>query len=204
MFASFLVSSLVCSAPALADELYPAAPPKDSAFVRVIQASSEVTSSPAKVGDQSLGKVEFGDITSYVVVPGGSHDASLGAVSSTLEFSAGEFYTVVASGSALTLIQDPRSTSLAKANIYLYNLTDQPSAKLTTGDGKVEVITGVAGGAQGDRAVNALTTDLAVWLGETRIATFPAVSLERSRAYSAVITAAPDGPKAVWVTNSTR
>ena len=204
MLASLLLSSLVVSAPASADELYPAAPPKDSAFVRVIQASAEARPGAAQVGDQSLGVVEFGDITSYVVVPHGQHATVLGTASGTLRFSAGEFYTVVAHGSGLKAIEDPRSTSLAKANIYLYNFTAEAGAKLTTGDGKVEVITGVAAGAQGDRAVNALTTDLSVWLGETRVATFPAISLERSRAYSAVLTAAPDGPKAVWVTNSTR
>ena len=204
MLASLVFSSLVFTAPASADELYPAAPPKDAAFVRGIQASAQATTGPAKVGDKDLGKVEFGDITPYVVVSGGQHATALGGVSGTLDYSAGEFYTVVAHGSELKLIQDPRSTSLAKANIYLYNFTDQAGAKLGTGDGKVEVITGVGPWAQGDRAVNALTTDLAVWIGDTQIATFPAVTLERSRAYSAVITSAPDGPKAVWVTNSTR
>lgn len=204
VLSSLVLSSLVLSTRAMAEDLYPPAPPKDSAFVRIIQVDASAKPGPAKVGAQDLGTLEPGGITSYVVVPGGSAETQLGALSATLTYSTGEFYTVAPVAGALQVIQDARNTSLAKASIQLYNFTDQPDAKLTTGDGTVEVITGVAAGAHGDRAVNALTTDLAVWLGDQKVASFPSISLERSRAYSAVLTDSPDGPTAVWVTNSTR
>jgi hypothetical protein len=199
-----LLGALLASAVAGAEDLYPPAPPKDSAFVRVAQVDAGARPGKAAVGTHDLGTVGYGDVTAYVVVPGGAADTTLGSLSGKLDFSSGEFYTVAPVGGALQVIQDARSQSLAKASIQLYNFTGTAGARLTTGDGKVEIIKDVGAGAQGDRAVNALTTDLAVWLGDTQVATFPGVALERSRAYSAVLTDSPDGPKAVWIVNTTR
>ncbi len=204
MMKSLLLGVLLAPGLAADEDLYPPAPPKDSAFVRVVQVDAAAAKGKASVGGNSLGAVAYGDITPYVVVPGGTAATTLGPLSAELAFAAGGFYTVATVGGKLSVIPDARSQSLAKSSIQLYNFSSTPGARLTTGDGAVEIIKDVGAGAQGDRAVNALTTDLAVWLGDTKVATFEGVVLERSRAYSALITDTPAGPKATWTVNTTR
>lgn len=199
-----MIAWMLLPAAALAQDLYLPAPPPDSAFVRIVHGGQGCPGGPGRVGDKKLGAIGDLAITPYVAVPKGQAAAAVGTLEATLSFDAGEYYSVACAGEALRAVKDARNTNLAKASLLLYNLTDQPGARLTTGDGKVEVIGAVAAQAEGSQAVNAISTDLALWLGDTKITVLEGVKLERGRAYSAVITSSADGPKATWVENATR
>jgi alginate O-acetyltransferase complex protein AlgF len=199
-----MLSFLLFSSLAAAQDLYEPAPPANASFVRVVHADADANTAPAIVSDKKYGPVDFRKVTPYMVVLEGSRDAKVGTVESSLSFEAGEFYTVALVDGQLQNQKDARNTNLAKALLVLYNYTDKAGARLTTGDGSLEIIASVGSQAQNSRAVNALSTDLAVWLGETRIAVFPGIELERSRAYSAVLIDTPQGPKAAWIENTTR
>jgi len=195
---------MVFVATAAAQDLYDPAPPSDAAFVRLVHADASVSEGAAQISDKTLGSIGFQQVTPYVVVLKGSKTAQLGSQSATLSFEAGEFYTVAVLDGGLRNQQDARNTNLAKAMLVLYNYTDTPGARLTTGDGSLEIIASVAPDTQGSRAVNALSTDLAVWLGEDKITVFEGIQLDRSRAYSAILFDSPNGPTASWIENATR
>lgn len=110
-------------------------------------------------------------------------------MTSTLELSAGRFYTVVVTDGA-NLIEDPSLSNRAKTLLLLYNLSDE-AVTLKTADGSTEVIPEVASGLSGSVEVNPITVALGVFAGDTAAETFDELQLERGAVYSAFVL--PDG-----------
>lgn len=165
--------------------LYAPAPPPDSAFVRVINASASPLS--ATLGSKAATAPKAG-ISTYVVVPQGSVTAKVGAVSSNLAVVAGKFYSAVWNGKAFRLMTDVSADDRAKAQLTVYNLSSRQALDLKTADGKLSVVSGVKPGESGNRAVNGITVDLAVYGGSKALTTFKGVALERGTAYAIVVT----------------
>ena len=185
----FLVPiALTTAFPAYAQDLaglYAPAPPPDSAFVRVINTTATPVS--ATLGSKAAAAPKAG-ISTYVVVPQGKVAAKVGAVSSNLAVVAGKFYSAVWDGKTFKLLTDASADDRAQALITVYNLSSAPAIDLKTADGKLSVISGVKPGESGNRAVNGITVDLAVFSGSRALATFKGAALERGNAYAIVLT----------------
>ncbi|WP_245557900.1 alginate O-acetyltransferase AlgF [Deinococcus apachensis] len=161
--------------------LYDAAPPADSAFVRVINAPAATLGSKAVTAQK-------GTVSSYVIVPQGEFSAKVGATSSKLTVEAGKFYSLALNGGKLVLLADQAAENRAKALLTIYNLSKAPSVDLKTADGKTAVVTGVKPGASGSRAVNGIVVDLAAFDKTKSLGTLKSVKLERGNAYAVVVT----------------
>ncbi len=179
-----LTTTLLASAQDLAG-LYAPAPPPDSAFVRVI--NSTTTPLSATLGGKAAAAPKAG-ISTYVVVPQGTVATKVGAASSSLTVVAGKFYSAVWNGKTFKLLTDANADDRAKALITVYNLSSAPALDLKTADGKLSVISSVKPGESGNRAVNGITVDLAVFSGGKALATFKGAALERGNAYAIVLT----------------
>lgn len=180
--------------------LYEAAPPPDSAFVRVINATNrDVTTRLGSVRSTALP----GQATPYRVIPQGSLALSSGTSRKNLTVEAGRFYSALLTGPAsapsVRLVEDPGDYRRTKALILLYNLSSQATLDLKTADGKVTLVQGVRPNSVGTRVVNGVSTSLGVFAGSKVIHSFQNVRLERGAAYSVVVT-----PQVTtWVQSST-
>ena len=184
MLTAIAVLSGIASAQDLAG-LYAPAPPPDSAFVRIINATAAPLS--ATLGSKVATAPKAG-ISTYVVVPQGNVAAKVGAASNTLAVVAGKFYSAVWNGKTFRLMTDVSADDRAKAQLTVYNLSTKPALDLKTADGKLSVVGGVKPGESGNRAVNGITVDLAVFGGSKALATFKGAALERGNAYAIVVT----------------
>jgi alginate O-acetyltransferase complex protein AlgF len=183
--------------------LYAPAPPADAAFVRVLHTVPETDALDSDVGGTTFETLLYGDVSVYRVVAQGEATVRAGEFGAlgelgALPFEAGHFYTVVL-GEDATLFEDPVLENRAQTLLVLYNLSADP-ASLKTADGETDVITGVAPGELGSVPVNPISVAFGVFAGDTEVATFDEVQLERSAAYSSFVL--PDG-EARFVQNTT-
>lgn len=195
---------------ALADAesgLYDPAPPPGSAFVRVINATA-TPALAATLDGAGWTETEASGPSEYRPVPAGEHEAAVGGKSAAFSVEAGQFYSVVVGGDAaapdVTVMPDPKLDSMAKALISLYNLTDKPGLSLKTVDGKIAVIDAVGADAAGNRQVNPLKVQFAVFDGEQSVAEIQEVSIERGAAYSVIVTDIGGQLQAQWARSATR
>lgn len=206
---AFALALALFSLPALAGGgLYDPAPPEGSAFVRVYNASGEARSG-IDLGGRSVATLEANAASPYVVVQKGSRSAALGAgLSETLEISAGSFLTIALvqgeKGPEPLILTDKPNTNLARARVTVYNLSAAPDVDLKLADGSQDVVADVAPRQTGERVVNALTVDLAVFAGDKKVKELPGVSLERGGSYSVFVTGGADSLSASWVVDSTK
>ncbi|MCB9797189.1 MAG: alginate O-acetyltransferase AlgF [Alphaproteobacteria bacterium] len=188
--------------------LYDPAPPEGSAFVRVFNATAEDRAA-LDVGGRAVEAVAAAQASPYVVVQKGSRSADLGAgLRAELEVSAGSFLTLAvlpgASGPETLVIQDKPNTNLARARVTLYNLSAAPAVDLRLGDGSQAVISDVTPRSTGERVVNAVTVDLAVFAGDQQVQALPGAQLERGGSYSVFVTGPADHLAATWVVDATQ
>lgn len=165
--------------------LYAPVPPEGSAFVRFVQADPSIKNgAKPKAGGKSYDGRDFATSSPYYVVPKGKTALELDAGKLERDLEAGKFYTVVlASGSALSILEDKAADNRAKALIQLYNLSSKPDLALKTVDGKVEIVPATAPGASGLREINAVKVPLAVFgAGASGSEPVGDVTLERGKA----------------------
>jgi alginate O-acetyltransferase complex protein AlgF len=183
-----IAAGLISAGSALAQDtqgLYAPAPPPDSAFVRLINASGIPLS--ATLGAKAATAPKSG-ISTYVVIPQGMVAVKSGSTTVKLPVSAGKFYSAVWNGKTFKLMIDSNADDRAKALLLVYNLSKAGALDLKTADGKLSVVSGIKPGESGNRAVNGITVDLAAFSGAKAVATFKGVSLERGNAYAIVVT----------------
>ncbi len=182
--------------------LYAAAPPPNSAFVRVLSAASDGHAVQAVIGKAKY-SASAGSASTYKVVPAGKAVVQIGAATQGATFVDGRYYTLVVSGPAakpaVAIIEDPKLDSKVKGLITFYNLTHRPSLTLKTADGKAAVVAGVASGKVAGRSVNSATTGFVVVDGNAVIGQIPAQTVERGNAYSSIATEIGGKTKVVWV-----
>ncbi|PYE52821.1 alginate O-acetyltransferase AlgF [Deinococcus yavapaiensis] len=167
------------------DGLYEAAPPPDSAFVRLINtAARDVT---ATLGSAAV-SVPSGNPSPYRVVRQGNVVVASGAVRQTLRVAAGRFYSVVVGDGSPRLVEDPDVTNRGRALVVLYNFGEHERVDLRTADGKTTVLEDVKRGLTAQRLVNGVRVTFAVFAAGKAIETFREVELERGAAYSVVVT----------------
>ena len=123
-----------------------------------------------------------------MIVPQGNVAAKFGAASNTLAVVAGKFYSAVWNGKTFRLMTDVSADDRAKAQLTVCNRSTKPAPDLKTVDGKLSVVGGVKPGESGNRAMNGIIVDSAVFGGNEALAIFKGAALERGNAYAIVVT----------------
>jgi alginate O-acetyltransferase complex protein AlgF len=185
--------------------LYDPVPPEGSAFIRFLSEQPAAGSIEARANSKGYDYLKYKDVTSYYVVPQGEVKAQVGDAKTSFNAKAGEFYTVIFNNNnTLSVKTDPQNNNQAKAQIVLYNVTDNKNFTLKTSDGKVEIVPPVTAGEVGERQINPVKVSLALYENDTKVKDLGPVSLERAKSYTVV---ALDNNEVKWApasTNTTR
>ena len=196
-----LGAALIAADAARADEgLYGPAAPPGSAFIRVFNGSGQ-SIVDAKIGAEDFNEIPPYDASEFTFVPAGSHTLTAGGAKQQLSLKADRFYTAAFMNGKFLVLDNERYGNRLKALVIVYNLAGTPDASLRTADGKTTVVEKVAPQSIGQREVNAIRTQLALYSGENRVASVKPIGLERGRAFSLFIAGTPDHPMPVWVVN---
>ncbi|PTU74226.1 alginate O-acetyltransferase AlgF [Pseudomonas mangrovi] len=181
-------------------ELYDAAAPADSAFVRVLNLSDGRVRAMLG-GKNQAQQIAAGQLGGYrFTVPGKVH-LDVEGQSTSVDLAANTANTFVYDGSSLRLLQDAFINEPKKAQVGFYNLSGQ-TLSLKTADGKHAIVDSVAAGQNGSRMVNELKIAFAAYQGEQKIADFPEVFLKKGRTYSyLILPAGSDGVRALSMAN---
>ncbi|MGG5291467.1 alginate O-acetyltransferase AlgF [Pseudomonas shirazensis] len=178
--------------------LYGPSAPKGSSFVRLYNASSAPAA--ASVGNTQIKQVGAQSSSDFSFLPGGDYSAQVGGKSVPVKLASDKYYTLVnnASGSP-QLIEEPPFKNKQKALVRVQNLTDQ-ALTLKTADGKTEVVKPVAAHARGEREINPVKVNLALYQGDKKVSDIKPVALERGEAAVLYVTGTGSSLAPVWVT----
>jgi hypothetical protein len=133
----------------------------DDAMVRVLHGSPDAPSVDVFVNDakvDALSGAEFGDITSYVAVPGGTYSIKVCATADNsvcpigpvdLTFAAGQKYTIAASDLLASIdanvFEDDAAPTASKASVRVVHLSaDTPAVDVLTQAGSATVVDNLA------------------------------------------------------------
>ena len=178
--------------------LYGPTAPKGSTFVRLYNAASAPAA--ASVGNTQIKQVGAQASSDFSFLPGGDYTAQVGGKSVPVKLAADKYYTLVNSGSGNPqLIEEPPFKNKQKALVRVQNLSDQ-SLTLKTADGKTEVVTPVAAKGRGEREINPVKVNLALYAGDKKVSDVKPVALERGEAAVLYVTGSGSSLSPVWVT----
>lgn len=178
--------------------LYGPTAPKGSTFVRLYNAASAPAA--ASVGNTQIKQVGAQASSDFSFLPGGDYTAQVGDKSVPVKLASDKYYTLVNSGSGNPqLIEEPPFKNKQKALVRVQNLSDQ-SLTLKTADGKTEVVTPVAAKGRGEREINPVKVNLALYAGDKKVSDVKPVALERGEAAVLYVTGSGSSLSPVWVT----
>lgn len=163
-------------------ELYDAAVPADSGFVRVLNASRQpvMATLSGKRQPQRVAAMQFGG---YRYTQPGNYRLEVGGASIELEVRANMATTVLYHLGQLQALDDQLVLDLKRAQLNFYNLA-QTALSLKTSGGKSEVIAAVAPKTSGHRMVNELKMGFEAFDGEVGVGLFEPQLLRKGRSYS--------------------
>jgi alginate O-acetyltransferase complex protein AlgF len=184
------------------DALYGPTAPPGSAFIRVVNLSSQ-TLLDAKAGNETFRNIAAYTGSPYQFFsPGPMKFQVLNALLSFTLVS-GNYYTLVVLTNGTTkMIEDLGKPDPRKATISVYNLSTIDTISLKTADGKVAVVENVAKGSRQDRAINPVKVSLALYRPEpnspepTPVA---ATTLERGQVLSLFVTGDQHPLMSTWI-----
>ncbi|MBC3485366.1 alginate O-acetyltransferase AlgF [Pseudomonas sp. SWRI50] len=178
--------------------LYGPTAPKGSTFVRLYNAASAPAA--ASVGNTQIKQVGAQASSDFSFLPGGDYTAQVGGKSVPVKLASDKYYTLVNSSSGNPqLIEEPPFKNKQKALVRVQNLSDQ-SLTLKTADGKTEVVTPVAAKGRGEREINPVKVNLALYAGDKKVSDVKPVALERGEAAVLYVTGSGSSLSPVWVT----
>ncbi|MFK3772933.1 MULTISPECIES: alginate O-acetyltransferase AlgF [Pseudomonas] len=178
--------------------LYGPSAPKGSTFVRLYNAASAPTA--ASVGNTQIKQVGAQASSDFSFLPGGDYTAQVGGKSVPVKLAADKYYTLVNNaGSNPQLIEEPPFKNKQKALVRVQNLSDQ-QLTLKTADGKTEVVKPVAAKGRGEREINPVKVNLALYAGDKKVGDVKPVALERGEAAVLYVTGSGNSLSPVWVT----
>ncbi|QXH36644.1 alginate O-acetyltransferase AlgF [Pseudomonas muyukensis] len=178
--------------------LYGPSAPKGSTFVRLYNAASAPTA--ASVGNTQIKQVGAQASSDFSFLPGGDYTAQVGGKSVPVKLAADKYYTLVNnSGGNPQLIEEPPFKNKQKALVRVQNLSDQ-ALTLKTADGKTEVVKPVAAKGRGEREINPVKVNLALYAGDKKVGDVKPVALERGEAAVLYVTGSGNSLAPVWVT----
>ena len=177
--------------------LYGPSAPKGSTFVRLYNASSSPAA--ASVGNTQIKPVGAQASSDFSFLPGGDYTAQVGGKSVPVKLAADKYYTLVNNaGGSPQLIEEPPFKNKQKALVRVQNLSDQ-SLTLKTADGKTEVVGNVAPQSHGDREINPVKVNLALFEGGKKVSDLKPVTLERGEVVCLYVTGEGGKLSPVWV-----
>ncbi|WP_449431246.1 alginate O-acetyltransferase AlgF [Pseudomonas putida] len=178
--------------------LYGPSAPKGSTFVRLYNAGSAPAA--ASVGNTQIKQVGAQASSDFSFLPGGDYTAQVGGKSVPVKLASDKYYTLVnnASGSP-QLIEEPPFKNKQKALVRVQNLSDQ-ALTLKTADGKTDVVQSVAAKGRGEREINPVKVNLALYEGSKKVSDVKPVALERGEAAVLYVTGSGSSLTPVWVT----
>lgn len=182
------------------DGLYGPAAPPGSAFVRVFNGTAQ-SLLDARVGPEDLNEVPPYEASEFAFLPPGSYDLVAGGVQQKVSLQADRFYTAALLNGKVQVLESARYTNRMKALVIVYNLSSDGELSLKTADGKAAVVENVKPNAIGQREVNAIRAQFALYKGADRVAPVKPVNLERGRAFSLFVAGTATNPVPVWVVN---
>jgi alginate O-acetyltransferase complex protein AlgF len=177
----------------------PAAPP-GSAFIRVFNGTGQ-SLLDGKVGPETFNEIPPYEASEFTFLPPGNYTLNAGGTSAAVSLKADRFYTAALLNGKIQVLDNERYGNRLKALVIVYNLAGGGEVSLRTADGKTAVVDKVAPNGIGQREVNAVKTQLALYRGEQRVASTQPIALERGRAFSLFVAGTPDHPLPVWVVN---
>ncbi|AHD16345.1 alginate O-acetyltransferase [Pseudomonas sp. FGI182] len=178
--------------------LYGPSAPKGSTFVRLYNASGAPAA--ASVGNTQIKQVGAQASSDFSFLPGGDYTAQVGGKSVPVKLAADKYYTLVNSANGNPqLIEEPPFKNKQKALVRVQNLSDQ-QLTLKTADGKTEVVKPVAANGRGEREINPVKVNLALYQGDKKVGDVKPVALERGEAAVLYVTGSGNALSPVWVT----
>ncbi|BBH47989.1 alginate O-acetyltransferase AlgF [Pseudomonas sp. KU43P] len=178
--------------------LYGPTAPKGSTFVRLYNAASAPAA--ASVGNTQIKQVGAQASSDFSFLPGGDYTAQVGGKSVPVKLAADKYYTLVNNnGGNPQLIEEPPFKNKQKALVRVQNLSDQ-ALTLKTADGKTEVVQSVAAKGRGEREINPVKVNLALFEGNKKVSDLKPVALERGEAAVLYVTGSGSSLSPVWVT----
>ncbi|HEX4974791.1 MAG TPA: alginate O-acetyltransferase AlgF [Pseudomonadales bacterium] len=191
VFTAFSLPSI-----AKGDALYGPVAPAGSAFVRVVNLSTNAVE--AKLENENLHKAAPFTGGKYKFFSPGSKTMTVSGKTFSSQLMADHYYTlVITSTGTAKLVQDFGKPDPSKAVISVYNFSDQPLISLKTADGKTSVIDNVSIDGRGDRSINPVKVKLA--LVSTTLTPVSEIILERGKVYSLFVTNENDLIVASWI-----
>lgn len=197
-----LMMGMISRVAANEDALYGPVAPPGSAFIRVINLSSQ-TIPEAKAGNET-----FHNITAYTGSPYqffSPGTMKLHVLNSNLSFAlaTGHYYSlVVLANGIMKVIEDLGKPDPRKATISVYNLSAVDTVSLKTADGKVAVVENVAKGSRQDRAINPVKVALALYSSKPNspeATAVAAMTLERGQVLSLFVTGDSSQLISTWI-----
>ncbi|WP_286913816.1 MULTISPECIES: alginate O-acetyltransferase AlgF [unclassified Pseudomonas] len=178
--------------------LYGPTAPKGSTFVRLYNAASAPAA--ASVGNTQIKQVGAQASSDFSFLPGGDYTAQVGGKSVPVKLAADKYYTLVNNnGGNPQLIEEPPFKNKQKALVRVQNLSDQ-ALTLKTADGKTDVVQSVAAKGRGEREINPVKVNLALFEGNKKVSDLKPVALERGEAAVLYVTGSGSKLSPVWVT----
>ena len=177
--------------------LYGPSAPKGSTFVRLYNASSQPVA--ASVGNTPINQVGAQASSDFSFMPQGDYSAKVGNATLPVKLSADHYYTLVnhADGKP-QLVEEPPFRNKQKSLVRVQNLSDQ-ALTLKTADGKTEVVKPVAAAGRGEREINPVKVNLALYEGDKKVSDLKPVALERGEAAVLYVTGSGSNLSPVWV-----
>lgn len=188
---------LTAVAPVHAQALYAAAPPPDSAFVRVTNGTA-VAGVSARIGVQPLPGLPPFTSSNYVFLQPGDVEVELAGHQKSFTFEASHYYTVAHTVDGLKLFDLKGFSSQLKSMVVLFNLLPDATLSLKTADGKTTVFADVGPYAAVQREINPLTVQLALFRGDSKLIDVPPKAFERGQPSTLVIAGSSSAPNLTW------
>lgn len=172
----FALILLFISHSVLADDgaLYDPTVKDDEALVRVLNLTNDTVTTTLLPVNKEIKNVSSFDFSHYIRVKRGKVEMNINGKDSMLvkeiNVRSGAYYTIALKvGGELSVIQDPIIKKKGKAMLALYNFTHKETLDLKTSNGKINIIKNVSKGKSGYREINAVSLNMAIFDGATRI-----------------------------------
>ena len=165
--------------------LYGKAADPNASFVRVVSFDQQSATIAGKPVTPTQG------VSPYVNVDAGSVEISSGENSTVMTVEPGRYYTMSMGSNGERIFSDLVRNDPAKAQLYLYNLSDLESVDLFVPAARAVALKGVAAGESRDVALKApLSLAFEIQKDGTAVAKTGTIDLKRKAGYSIVITGA--------------
>lgn len=190
------VLALLATVPAQA-QLYSAVAPANSAFIRVYNDSANA-GIPVQIGAATQPTLTPYAASNYLFLPPGEVLVKVGPHQQTIPLLANHYYTAVASGSGLKVLELSGVLNRLKSMVAIFNLMPTATLSLKTADGKATVFESVGPVMALQREINPLKLTLAVFNEGKLVGATPPVALDRGKVFSLFVSGSLASPVMVW------